>query len=730
MEDSRVPAQADSPLELLQIVKSLTRKYEGLIDLDDAPPGEESRRQAFLSRALAATAVQILTDCTAEESVAAVTDGRDDLGIDAVAISSTTNELWLIQAKWNSRGEARFGETEALKLIHGFRTLDSQRFDRFNARFQVFSDRIHQVLTASNPRVYLVAVLMGNQGVTTSARQILDDALLDFGGAAEYRILSKADIYAAILEGSSPEPLKITATLSEGWFSHDMPYRAFVGTVSAEEVAWWYQEHGNSLFALNVRKFLGSTAVNQKLAASPMENPDEFWYFNNGVTIVCDSYEAEFFGRRMPSQPLRINLHNASIVNGAQTVASLHQASGYRPNALENARVMVRIIVVQDAPDGFAQRVTLATNTQNRIEPQDFAALDPVQTRIREEFKLFLSKEYAIRRGEVTPPLAAGCTMAEAAIALACTHPNPELATIARYSSGRLWESAPQGIYTQLFGQQQPSAHQIWRSVLFLRSVHLALHEVTDKLTGRAAYIADRGALLVAHIVFQGMDNEAIDDPESTWETALDEVPGRVSQVLAQLISKVDELYGSESFISRLFVNADACRGLVRSVLSSAKDQRDRDVMLTPYQENPATRKRVHRRPNSVRILVEHHHIPDGTLLMYQPGRIEESAIGDWLNEDPKRFMATWINNSKKPLRWAADDQEYSPSGLIMHLWQSAGWTEAPVAVNGSAHWSVPGGASLSDLATQLYESDNDDTSTSPPEWGVIGTRQDGVSGA
>ncbi|WP_329527381.1 AIPR family protein [Streptomyces sp. NBC_01462] len=729
MEDARDPAQADSPLELRQIVNSLTRKYEGLIDLNDAPPGEEIRTQIFLSRALAATAVQILTDCTAEESVAAVTDGRDDLGIDAVAISSATNELWLIQAKWNPRGRARFGEAEALKLIHGFRTLDSQRFDRFNARLQVFSDRIHQVLTAPHPRIYLVAVLMGNDGLTPSARQILEDATVDLDGAAEFRVISKTDIHAAIREEQSPDPVQITATLSEGWFSHDMPYRAFVGTVSAEEAAWWYQAHGNSLFALNVRRFLGLTTVNQKLVDSPLENPDEFWYFNNGVTIVCDSYEMSFFGRRMPGQPVRINLFNASIVNGAQTVASLHEASSYRPDALQDAKVMVRVIVAEGAPKGFAQRVTLATNTQNRIEPQDFAALDPTQTRIREDFWLSLGKEYVIRRGEVHPPLAAGCTMAEAATALACTHPNPRFATIARYSSGRLWESAPGGIYTQLF-EHQPSAQQIWRSVLLLRSVQLALHEAADALVGRAAYIADRGALLVAHIVFQGMDNETIDDPESPWESALDEVPGRVANVLSRLISQVDELYGDHSFLSRLFVNADASSELVRAVLSSVKDQRDPDVALTAYKENATLRRRASRRPNSVRILVEHHHIPDGTLLMYSPGRVEEDAIGAWLNEDPQRFMATWVNDSRKPLLWAADNQQYSPSGLIMHIWKIAGWAEGPVAVRGSAYWSVPGGASLADLATQLYEPTDDDTSVSPPERGTVDARQDGTSGA
>ncbi|ADI05589.1 hypothetical protein SBI_02468 [Streptomyces bingchenggensis BCW-1] len=32
-------------------------------------------------------------------------------------------------------------------------------------------------------------------------------------------------------------------------------------------------------------------------------------------------------------------------------------------------------------------------------------------------------------------------------------------------------------------------------------------------------------------------------------------------------------------------------------------------------------------------------------------------AIGDWLNQDPRRFFATWINDRNKPLLREADGQ-------------------------------------------------------------------------
>lgn len=43
------------------------------------------------------------------------------------------------------------------------------------------------------------------------------------------------------------------------------------------------------LFARNIRGFLGTTAINEAMENTLANKPEYFWYFNNGVTIVCDN---------------------------------------------------------------------------------------------------------------------------------------------------------------------------------------------------------------------------------------------------------------------------------------------------------------------------------------------------------------------------------------------------------------------------------------------------------
>ncbi|MFI0860443.1 AIPR family protein [Streptomyces smyrnaeus] len=250
--------------------------------------------------------------------------------------------------------------------------------------------------------------------------------------------------------------------------------------------------------------------------------PENFWYFNNGITVLCDSIETEFFSRPVEGAPVRLRLTGATVVNGAQTVASIYYAHTMHPQNVVQASVQVRFISRANAPEDFARSVGAATNTQHHTEARDFVALDEVQGHIRDDFRINLNKEYVFRRGELIPTPAAGCSLEEAAVALACGHPNASLSALANASTEHLWEATSEGAYTRLFGRQ-PSALQIWRSVLLLRAVREALHELRPRLNGRSAAIAERGTLLVTHLVFRLRGAEGIDEPDAEWETA----PGR-----------------------------------------------------------------------------------------------------------------------------------------------------------------------------------------------------------
>jgi hypothetical protein len=50
----------------------------------------------FLSRALAALAIQYLSGCAIDEAVVAVVDGSGDSGMDALYYSPTAHRLWIV----------------------------------------------------------------------------------------------------------------------------------------------------------------------------------------------------------------------------------------------------------------------------------------------------------------------------------------------------------------------------------------------------------------------------------------------------------------------------------------------------------------------------------------------------------------------------------------------------------------------------------------------------------
>ena len=69
----------------------------------------------------------------------------------------------------------------------------------------------------------------------------------------------------------------------------------------------------------NVRGFLGSTEINRGMEATLTREPEYFWYYNNGVTIVCDDATHR---HRLHA------IHDVRIVWAEQHVAASPMAGG------------------------------------------------------------------------------------------------------------------------------------------------------------------------------------------------------------------------------------------------------------------------------------------------------------------------------------------------------------------------------------------------------------------
>lgn len=705
MDDTERRA-ATAPIHIHQIRTALLQQFQGLIyDEDLKGYDQQGYEQRFLSRALTAAAVREVTGCGHKTAGASVIDGEDDQGIDGVAVTEGTQEVWLVQAKWHDGGKGKLDTNAAHKLIAGLRLIEQRSFDRFNDRLEPVAARVNAAMHDARLKVTLVIAVMGTGQLSKETINVLEDARNEFNGLGpvlEYRVVHAADILQQIREDLAPAPVRVTVRMTN-WLRRSTPLTAYQGTVPASNIAEWYDEHENKLYEQNLRQSLGTTRVNSGMLGTLVDEPENFWLFNNGVTVLCDGLEQDWPGRRRPDEPVHLHLSGVSVVNGAQTVAAAHRAAQTSPEAVEDAEVTVKVIVVDKNVPDLAQRITETTNTQNHVEQRDFIALDEVQAMIREDFMLSLNKSYVFKRGEPDPAPDEGCSVVHAAIALACAHRNTELAVRAKRDTDLLWERGGGGAYPRLFGER-PGAFQILRSVLVHRTVGNALNEERKRFQKRAADVSQRGDLLVTHLVFQLLDQDRIDDPEYDWDAALREVPALTNRVLSWLIHHIDTEYGSTSFLSGTLTDAGRCKRLAELVLRDAEREGVIPDLPAAYKATKES-KRKPRRPNTVPTLVDHGRITDGTPVHLCLGnKTEIDALTPWLAEDPRRGEATWVNDRTRCLVWAVDGRAYSPTRLVLNLYELADWEEAPVAAPGPARWTLDGGATLSELARTLLE--------------------------
>ena len=113
--------------------------------------------------------------------------------------------------------------------------------------------------------------------------------------------------------------------------------------------------------------------------------PDKFFYYNNGITVVCDkAVKKERRGRAY------LQVSNPQIINGQQTTRVLAS----HPTQAGKVSVLVKVIEVprdpdnhQDVFDGMVSRIVAGTNWQNAITKSDLMSNDRKQIEIERNLR-------------------------------------------------------------------------------------------------------------------------------------------------------------------------------------------------------------------------------------------------------------------------------------------------------------------------------------------------------
>jgi len=254
-----------------------------------------------------------------------------------------------------------------------------------------------------------------------------------------------------------------------------------------------------------------------------------------------------------------------SIVNGAQTVGAIGHALADRDEGSDDsadARVLVRLISLENCPPEFGAAVTRATNTQNRIVSRDFVALDEQQERLRIELRIE-GRAYALKTGDPDPAPEDGCSVVEATVALGCADSDPQTAVQVKREIGRIWEDTESPLYRRLFNSGTTST-QLWRCVQVMRVVDAEIRRMQGTEEGRRRQVAVHGNRLILHVVFavlaDSSSEEGEPDPEYLCQQA------RAS--FEAFCQKIDSDYQG-NYLASLFKNQTKCRVLVDHALDS-----------------------------------------------------------------------------------------------------------------------------------------------------------------
>jgi len=546
-----------SQLHVDHIRTTLDRSFTGKIDIADVitrPP--EEQRNAFLTRSLAAYGLMQIAGIDEDIASICVVDGFDDNGIDAIYINPAEHLVFLVQSKWMHTGKGSITLEDINKFINGFRDLIKPDFTRFNQKVNRIQADIISSLEDSQVQFNLILIYTGKDPISTHVKHQMDDLIHEMNDPSEmisWCVMSQKEVHDAVSGLAEGAPINLEFVLKD-WGFIDDPFKAYYGQIEASDVANWYSQYRTLLLKPNLRNFLGSTDVNEAIRKTLTENPENFWYYNNGITLLCNTVNKKPMGGS-DRRSGYFSAEGVGVVNGAQTVGSIFKVFETNPDLVSRAKVLIRFISLEGCPESFGLEVTRATNTQNKIERRDFAAQDNEQHRLQKEL-WFEGIEYVCRTGESKPTPDRGCDIEEATIALACANSDIGLAVQAKREVGKLWEDIDRAPYRSIFNSSL-SGIDLWNAVLVSRKVDSRLKTIQLEHAGREGLIAVHGNRFILHLMFKAIREADISDLDIK-KTYVDQ---EIENIFNKVVQAKNEHFES-SYPANLFKNRTKCAEL------------------------------------------------------------------------------------------------------------------------------------------------------------------------
>ena len=331
-----------------------------------------------------------------------VVDGTGDNGIDCILtdVASDHNDLVFVQCKYYESISLDGIKAAVSKMVNAYMLLKQQKFDQFSdnvvSQYLRCVDEMEEgakirfVFITSSPRNRTQS-----RSIVSYFNQCKGDLQVEMDDTC---IFFEEEFIEAIKEAKSLRPcvendrLIIDSPDNALYYGDD--YGA-VFNISALSLKELYGKYHNALLSQNLRYFVKNKTIDKDVDESIKTKPDEFWYKNNGITIICDKFE-------LSSKVLKLT--NFSIINGGQTTRKIYDS----PYIFEGNDFYLLCRVIKNPHEDkeekqqFIYEVSKATNSQKAIKPSDLRANNKEQ-KLFEDAMLKSNVFYKTKRGMEVP---------------------------------------------------------------------------------------------------------------------------------------------------------------------------------------------------------------------------------------------------------------------------------------------------------------------------------------
>ena len=555
-------------LKLLRVQTKIDELFKDKIDVSDAGNLDEKKNK-FYTRSLAALAIVAKCGIECEVASKSITDGYHDMGIDAVYNDTSQKKLILVQSKWRKDGTGSVTQEEAHTFVEGIKRLIVLDFDGCNAKLAAKQPEITAAIRDMEYQIEIIFCHTGNQEMGDYARRPFESLLSqvneedDSADLLVFTEMKLQDIYEYLANGQNSDNIVLDDVLLSNWGTVDTPFKAYYGTLPVSAVGDWYNQYGNRLFAKNIRYYKGSTEVNQGIKDVLRTQPEKFFFYNNGIKILCRKITRKLAYSTERDVGLFV-LEGVSLVNGAQTAGAIGAVCAENPEIVASGRVFIQVIDLGDSEDDQAIQITKFSNTQNRIEGKDFVSLDPQQDRLRMELSL-AGYQYLYKAGAKIEDPQHQISIDETIVSQACSIPDLSIVALTKRNVGALTENIDKTPYKLLFNTSTNS-FSLYNGVQVLRAVDRYIQQNESNSNGRRRLVLVHGNRFLLHLILQKIKAIAEFEVQYLTKEKIDNLVNSIFYEYWDKVFKAMEEKFPEAYPAHIFKNVGRLKEIAEAI--------------------------------------------------------------------------------------------------------------------------------------------------------------------